>query len=200
MMRRLTERTYDQDESEGTLSGTDLVLAVLSKNMNAILMRKMADQISAQLAPLCERIYIAGSLRRQRPVVNDIDLVILPRSGQQNAIKARCERQCHVVTDGPQNFIERLKNDVQLDIFFARPAYKDLLQTVPGNFGSLLVCRTGSKEHNIFMVEHAKRIGLVWKPYQGVFNGEGHCLAAEDEAGIFAALQLDYITPEKRER
>ena len=168
--------------------------------MNLPEARVMAEKIAAQLAPLCERIEIAGSIRRERPLCNDIDMVILPKGGKPDAIKARCEQQCTVVTDGPQNYIVRLKNGVQLDIFFTRPAYKDLLQTIPGNFGSLLICRTGSREHNIFLVEHAKRIGLVWKPYQGVFDGEGYALAAEDEAGIFKALQLDFIPPEKRER
>jgi len=168
--------------------------------MNLTEAKPMAEKIAEQLAPLCERIEIAGSIRRGRPWVNDLDLVILPKGGRPDAIKARCEQKCTIVTDGPQNYIVRLNTGVQLDIFFARPAYKDLLQTIPGNFGTLLVCRTGSREHNIYLVEHAKRLGMVWKPYQGVFDCEGYAVAAEDEAGIFRALQLDFIPPEKRER
>lgn len=171
--------------------------------MNLARARNIADKIVMELSPLCERIALAGSIRRARPWVNDIDLVIRPRPGQLQAIKERCAQRCAVVTDGQQNCIYRLRlsdqTELQLDIFFARPAARDLLTATPGNFGSLLLCRTGSKEHNIFLVEHAKRLGRVWQPYAGVFAGE-ECLAADDEGEIFTALDLEFIRPEDRER
>lgn len=165
---------------------------------------KMAEKIEGELLPFCERTAIAGSLRRRRPQVNDIDLVLLPKPGKLGLIKGRCMMRGHVVTDGDQNAIFRYRlsdgSEFQLDLFFARPAASDLISATPCNFGSLLVCRTGSKEHNIFLVEHAKRMGLVWKPYAGVFNAGGECLAAESEEEIFKALDLAYIKPEDRER
>lgn len=164
----------------------------------------IAGKIQEQLAPLCERIEIAGSIRRARPEVNDIDLVILPRAGQLTAIKARCEQKCQGVRDGEQNCIYRLplpdRTEIQLDLFFARPATSDLLNTAPGNFGTLLLCRTGSKEHNIYLVEHAKRRGRRWNPYRGVMDGAGQVLASETELDIFTALDLPWIKPEARER
>lgn len=164
----------------------------------------IALKIQEQLAPLCERIEIAGSIRRARLEVGDIDLVILPQPGQLNAIKARCAQRCEVIRDGEQNCIYRLKlsddASVQLDIFFARPAISDLLNTAPGNFGTLLLCRTGSTEHNIFLVEHAKRQDLRWNPYRGVIDGQGNVLASETEEQIFTALNLPWIKPEDRER
>lgn len=88
----------------------------------------------------------------------------------------------------------------QLDVFYARPAETDLLSRKPGNFGSMMVCRTGSKGHNIYLVQHAKRIGLKWSPYDGVFNEAGQCLGNESEEDVFAALGLEWIAPERRER
>lgn len=165
---------------------------------------KMAEKIEGELLPFCERTAIAGSIRRRRPHVNDIDLVLLPKPGKLGSIKGRCMMRGHVVTDGDQNAIYRYRladaTELQLDIFFARPAASDLLTATPGNFGSLLLFRTGSKEHNIFLVEHAKRMGLVWKPYAGVFTIDGQCLAAESEDEIFKALDLAWIKPEARER
>ena len=165
----------------------------------------LAAKIKAELEPFSERIEIAGSIRRQRPEVGDIDLVILPKPGQLSAIKARCLQRCSAVTDGDQNFIVRMPAvgpfaGVQVDIFFAHHATKDFFQTVPGNFGTLLLCRTGSKEHNIFLVEHAKRFGMSWNPYRGVINPEGYVLASETEAEVFSALGLGFIPPESRER
>jgi DNA polymerase (family 10) len=165
---------------------------------------QLALKIETALEPYVEAMEIAGSIRRGRPEVNDIDLVVLPRPGQVEALKSRCAENCRVVTNGPQNCIYAIRlapgQEFQLDVFIARPPVKDLLQTIPGNFVSLLLCRTGSKEHNIWLVEHAKRIGLTWKPYAGVFDEEGYCLASETEEDIFRVLQLDFIPPEKRER
>lgn len=165
----------------------------------------LAEKIKAELQPFCERIEIAGSIRRGRPEVGDIDLVILPKPGQLAAIKARCLHRCAPVTEGDQNFIVRLPMSgplpgAQLDIFFARPATKDFFQEVPCNFGTLLLCRTGSKEHNIFLVEHAKRMGLTWHPYRGVVDPEGYILASATEQAIFTALDLEFIPPAQRER
>ena len=161
---------------------------------------KIADLIKGELAQFCERIEVAGSIRRARPEVGDIDFVILPKAGQLAAIKARCEQRCAVVKDGEQNYIVRLPNGFQVDIFFARPAVKDLLQTVPGNWGSLLLCRTGSTAHNIWLVEHAKSRGFTWNPYRGVLDGDGFVIASETEEDIFDMLALDFVAPASRER
>lgn len=175
--------------------------------MNLDRAEALATRVKARLAPHCERIEIAGSIRRRREWVNDIDLVILPRAGERETIQAQIRSGCGVEVEGPQNCIYRMPPKpnsggyewIQLDIFFARPAQQDLLGSTPGNFGTLLVCRTGSKEHNIWLVEHAKRQGLLWKPYAGVFDGD-RCLASEEEADIFATLDLPFIPPLKRER
>lgn len=159
----------------------------------------LATKVSAVLAPFCERIEIAGSIRRKRPVCNDIDLVCIPKPGQFLALRARALENSTVVRDGEQNFISRLKNGIQLDIFFARPDTSDLLEARPSNWGSLLLCRTGSRDHNIYMVERAKRMGLRWNPYTGVFRGE-QIIASRTEEEIFAALELAYLPPESRER
>jgi hypothetical protein len=47
--------------------------------MNLPLATLYAQQIVTWLTPFCERIEIAGSIRRQRPIVNDIDLVCIPK-------------------------------------------------------------------------------------------------------------------------
>ena len=170
------------------------------------LKRAMAigESVMNALAPHCEQIEIAGSIRRQRAEVGDLDLVILPKPGKLDIIKARCAQRCARVTDGGQNCIYRMQlpdlTQFQIDLFFARPANRDLLQYVPSTFGTLLLCRTGSKEHNIWLVEHAKRLGLTWNPYRGVIDAEGYVLASESEEEIFKALALEFVPPEKRER
>lgn len=169
---------------------------------------KLAAKIAAELTPFCERIEIAGSIRRRRPHVGDIDLVVLPKAGQLEALKERCKRTTTVITDGDQNLIVQLKTTgsepLQLDIFIAKLETREMFDVTPTNFGSLLLCRTGSVAHNIYLVQHAKTLGLVWNPYHGVFgpgpNGRTRLIASATEAEIFAALKLELIPPERRER
>ncbi len=163
-----------------------------------------ADRIAAKiveaLSPFCERIEVAGSIRRRRPFVGDVDVVALPREGQLAGLRERARQATTVVTDAEQTLVVRLANGVQLDLWLARPAVKDFFSEVPTNFGTLLLLRTGSKEHNVHLIEHAKRVGLRWNTYHGVFDGHGKCLACETEEGIFKALGMDFVPPERRER
>lgn len=173
------------------------------------LAQRIGEQIASELQPFCERIEIAGSIRRRSEFVNDIDIVALPKEGQREALRERCKRNTHVVTDGDQCLIVVLPpfthhgsriQDLQVDLWIARRPEADLLQSKPGNFGSLFLCRTGSKEHNIWLCQRAESLGLRWNPYAGVFDGHGNCLAWETEEEILRALDLAWIAPENRER
>ncbi len=181
--------------------------------MNLAAARQLAESIQGQLAPFCEKIEIAGSIRRQRPNVNDIDFVVLPKEGQLLAFRDRCTARARVVKDGTVNYILALPVnaakrellglsgwEVRIDIFIARPAVRDLLQTKPGNFGSLLLLRTGSKEHNIWLIEEAKKNYMEWRTHEGLFDPEGFCVAAETEAEILQMMNVPWIEPERRER
>lgn len=155
--------------------------------------------IADTLTPFCAQIEIAGSIRRRRENVNDIDLVVLPKPGQIAALRERVKRSTTTILDGEENLIIRLANCFQLDIFIARPETSDLLTTTPTNFGALLLTRTGSKEHNIFLCQTATRLGRKYQPYRGVLENDV-LLASATEMEIFTALGLPFIAPEKRER
>jgi hypothetical protein len=101
---------------------------------------------------------------------------------------------------GEQVFRVELKSGVMLDIYFAHDDRSDLFRVVqPCNWGTLLLCRTGSKEHNIALCRRAAQLGLKWDPHNGVFNGAGDCIAAATEEAVFSALQLEYLPPNRRE-
>ena len=163
---------------------------------------KLAERIAAEIIPFCERLDIAGSIRRRRPVVGDIDIVVLPKHGQEQDILTRCKRVTTTITGGrpgQENHIFLLPNGVQIDLFIAKPERASLLETVPSNYGSLLLCRTGSVRHNIWLIDYCKRHGRYkWNPHYGLFEA-GLCVAAADEQDIFRTLSLDYVPPENRE-
>lgn len=160
----------------------------------------MADRIQLILQPFCERLAVAGSLRRGCPTVGDLDLVLLPRPGQLTALQARIKQSAKVETDGPQNLIVTLQNGLQVDCFFARPDTADLFgEVTPGNWGTLLLCRTGSKAHNIWLAQQALKQGLHWQPYQGLQRA-GQTIAGREEKEIYQALGERWLDPGERER
>lgn len=166
--------------------------------MNLKSTEEKALKIVELLAPFCARIEVAGSIRRKRPEVGDIDLVIEPLPGKRRYIRDRClSWRPQVLEDGEVNFLFTLKG-VQVDIFYANEAGQDLFADV-GNFGSLFICRTGSKQFNIWLCQHAKTKGLHWNPYRGVVQ-KGKIIASRTEEDVFKALGLEWIKPEDRER
>jgi DNA polymerase (family X) len=176
---------------------------------------KIAERLRGELADFCERIEVAGSIRRQRPRVGDIDLVLLTREGARPELEKRVRRNpdTRILRNGRENMALVLANDVQVDLFFAAPAVNDLAGYVPGNFGMRLLAMTGSKEHNIFLTEEARKRGYHFHPYKGLMRG-GHYFAlpeggreyrggevfcSEDELNIFKALGCGWVPPEQRE-
>ena len=142
----------------------------------------------------------ARAIRRRRPYCGDIDLVILPKPGMLQDLQARFKRHCVAESEGPQNAMYRLPNGVQIDAFFAWES-DDFFTGRQTNFGTLLLCRTGSRQHNIWLIEHSKRLDTPWHPYVGVIELEkGTTIASATEEDIFRALKLDYLPPEQRER
>jgi DNA polymerase/3'-5' exonuclease PolX len=170
---------------------------------------RIAVKIITELTTYCAtgKCVVAGSLRRLRPRVGDIDIVCEPRDwlGEHHqALRDRIKAHTRVLTDGQQNLIVTLAvpglpDPVQIDVFFAKPRHKELFDEVPGNFGMMLLQRTGSKEHNIWLATRAESLGLKFSPYRGILRGNA-VIASETEESIFRALELEPIAPERRER
>lgn len=158
--------------------------------------RAFAEKVMEQIAPYCERMEIAGSIRRKVHTVSDVDLVVVPRD-VKGLMKRALERGVQVCA-GEHVFRVETVVGVQIDIYFAHTGKPDLFRPLPSNWGSVLLCRTGSREHNIKLCQQANKLGLKWDPSFGLFNEFGDCLAAATEEELFAALQLDYVKPEDR--
>lgn len=187
--------------------------------------RRYAEHIRATLASLCDRIDIAGSVRRGRPNCGDIDLVLLPKEGQRDALEMRVRQSANtrVLKSGPQIMAFLLHNGMQVDLYFATPPTADFFTTTPTNYGMRLLAMTGSKEHNVKLAKLAKSKGVHFHPYKGLMRGGsyhlvqppddgseewrtareeyegGEVFASATEEEIFAALGMPFIPPEQRE-
>lgn len=180
----------------------------------------LAARIADALRPFCERLEIAGSVRRLRPVVNDLDLVCRVKPGELAALRHRVFERCQPVRDGDDLLTVRLRTGTQVDIYFTRGAERSLMGDHPSNWGSVLLCRTGSREHNLWFAAKVKAHGLHWNPQHGIFGPKGWslklpsdvraglvahsrssaiCLASAEEADLYDCVGQDYLEPEARE-
>ncbi len=149
-----------------------------------------AEVLSAWLRDLkvVEEVTPAGSLRRGRETVGDLDLLVTGRDPAAIADHfVKFPGIASILAKGEDKVSVKLKNDLQVDVrMIERSAY-----------GAALHYFTGSKEHNVAMRDIAKRRGWKLSEY-GLFHGD-KILAGRTEEEIFAKLGLEWIPPELRE-
>ncbi len=153
-----------------------------------------ANQIVQQLlkhlrkVPDVEQVEVAGSYRRGRETVGDLDVLVVStdanRVMDQFAAFADVDE---VLARGDTKMSVRTKRVLQID-----------LRVVPAeSFGAALQYFTGSKAHNIELRSRARQRGLKINEY-GVFRGETY-VAGRTEEEVYQALGLPWIPPELRE-
>ena len=158
--------------------------------------RYLADTVRAEADQLVEalkavkgvrRVKVAGSLRRHKEVVKDMDLVASGKSGPlMDAVAAHPLVQ-EVTARGDTKLTAHLKSGLNLD-----------LRVVPDrSFPYTLQHFSGSKEHNIALRSRAQARGLKSNEY-GLFAGEEN-IPCKDEEDIYKKIGLSYIPPELRE-
>lgn len=154
---------------------------------------EIAKQIKTAVTAHCERIQVAGSIRRQKPKVHDIDFVAVAKSDAEwqkiteelKRMKAKLSCSGNSVTKALLPYKNSL---VKVDFYRAKPS----------NFGIHLLVRTGSAEHNMWLASLAISKGMRIKYSEGLIK-ENTVIAGEDEKEVFEALGLHYTAPSQRE-
>ncbi|MGD0185000.1 MAG: DNA polymerase/3'-5' exonuclease PolX [Roseiarcus sp.] len=135
-----------------------------------------------------ERIEAAGSYRRRKETVGDLDFVAASRSPAEVVERfASTPEAAKILAAGPTRASLVMKSGVQVD----------LRVVAPESYGAALLYFTGSKAHNIALRRMAQERGLKINEY-GVYRG-AQSIAGDTEASVYAALGLAYIEPELRE-
>ena len=139
--------------------------------------------------PDIRRASLAGSFRRLKEVVKDLDLVAVSQAPAQVAQYLDNLVMVQSLSGGAETkFTFRLKSGLNADLrLVSAEAYPFALHHL-----------TGSKEHNTIMRQRAKARGLKLNEY-GLFDKTGRSRPVTDEAGVFALLDLPFIPPELRE-
>jgi DNA polymerase/3'-5' exonuclease PolX len=176
----------------------------------------VAGELIKALHPSCERYAIAGSLRRGKADVGDLELLFIPRIEdrpipgdmfgtpeptnlaeaaildlERRGILSRRENASGGYNFGPQNKLMRhCETGLPVDLFTANRE----------NWFNYLVCRTGSAESNLRVATAAKERGWKWNPYGSGFTrestGESYQVTAEEH--VFTFCGLPALPPEQR--
>jgi DNA polymerase (family X) len=137
-----------------------------------------------------ERLEVAGSLRRMRETVKDVDILV---TSTEPALVIE------TLTSLPSVMEVIARGDTKVSVRHQDGLQIDLRVVEPGAFGAALQYFTGSKDHNVRVRELAKRRGLTVSEY-GVFEEKsGKRVAGETEEEVYASVGLPWIPPELRE-
>lgn len=152
----------------------------------------LCHMVKDSLADVADTVVIAGSIRRWKETVGDIDVL---------AISSQPEILIDTFTQLP--FVEQVlaKGSTKSTVIFQRglQIQSDLRVLPEESFGAALQYFTGSKEHNIKLRKIAVRKGYKLNEY-GLFDRKtNQRVAGESEADIYSKLGLQYIPPELRE-
>jgi DNA polymerase (family 10) len=161
--------------------------------------QKLIEHLSG--TPGVEKITPAGSLRRGRETVGDLDILVTGKSwsakaGTKNGNAADAIEKTltfpgilQVLAKGDDKVSFKLRNGMQVDVRFLSPE----------SFGAAMQYFTGSKNHNVSLRQRALKQGLTLNEYGLVRIEDQKRVAGKTEEEVYKTLGLDYIAPELRE-
>lgn len=179
--------------------------------------QKKALEFMQMLGPHCERIEAAGSIRRGKPWVKDIDLIVIPKMKSKTALFGT------VTEVGETDFYEKLRRELRTiesegqrmirgSLWLgAKPIFLDIYIATEESWATLLLIRTGSAEHNIWMCARARACGgklhadgsglEVPGQYDPMAQktANARVIRAKNEDEIFKALGIPPRAPNERE-
>jgi DNA polymerase/3'-5' exonuclease PolX len=179
---------------------------------------EVARELTAALRELCEpeRFIFAGSLRRLKPEVGDIEMVYVPKVALLPDPADLLGNPTPTVLFDRQLAVWLHKgvlakrvgekggtawgSQIKLAVHVASGIGIDFFEAAKRNFWTVLVCRTGSAESNMRVCQAAEARGLKWNPYLGFEDRRtGELLyVPESEEAVFAHVGLPYLQPKDR--
>jgi DNA polymerase (family 10) len=157
-----------------------------------------AEKIVQHLSnyPGVEKATPAGSLRRGRETVGDLDILVTGPAccddvERQKLIEhiIKLPGLMEIIARGENKVSFRLRGGMQVDVRFLPP----------DSFGAAMQYFTGSKGHNVALRQRALKMGYTLSEYSLARLDDKQVVASKSEDEIYASLKLDYIPPEMRE-
>jgi DNA polymerase (family X) len=157
-----------------------------------------AAKITAHLRsfPGIEKVTPAGSLRRGRETVGDLDILVTGKACCDEAERQKLIEHIiklpglmEIIARGDNKVSFRLRGGMQVDVRLLPPE----------SFGAAMQYFTGSKAHNVALRQRALKMGYTLSEYSLAKLDTEKAVAGKTEEEIYAKLKLDYIPPEMRE-
>jgi DNA polymerase (family 10) len=143
-----------------------------------------------------DKVTPAGSLRRGRETVGDLDVLVTGKACIDDSERELCIDHIiklpglmEIIARGENKVSFRLRGGMQVDVRFLSP----------DSFGAALQYFTGSKAHNVALRQRALKMGYTLSEYSLARLDNEKAVAGRAEEDIYAKLKLDYIPPELRE-
>ena len=143
-----------------------------------------------------EKITPAGSLRRGRETVGDLDILVTGKACCDDAAREKLIEHViklpglmEIIARGENKVSFRLRGGMQVDVRLLPPE----------SFGAAMQYFTGSKAHNVALRQRALKMGYTLSEYSLAKLDTEKPVAGKTEEEIYAKLKLDYIPPELRE-
>ena len=154
--------------------------------------KRIADLTIAALSPHCDRIEIAGSIRRKKSEVKDIEIVAIPKPYEiglfENGIASIVNKWPKIKGELPCKYTQRrLPQEITLDLFFA---------TI-NNWGWIYAIRTGSANYSHKILAN-KWVQCGYKGIDGNLTYNGNLVKVPEEEDLFKLIRLPFVKPENR--
>lgn len=169
----------------------------------------IASQLVSLLEPYSQRIVVAGSIRRRRPDVGDIEILVIPGPygvfdfglaklmrdgalfagpGSLTILEKRPDRLGRTVYGKWNKLLRHLPTGIPVDVFTATSS----------NWGMALLVRTGPADFNRRVFTRFLSLGMRGHAYGGVTGRDGQETPCPDEETVFRLLEWPSVSPESR--
>jgi len=172
----------------------------------------VAAELCRELKPFCARLIVAGSLRRRKETVGDVEILFVPcfKEVADGLFETKQENQAEIAIDrllrmgvlskrigaaGSTSWGDKNK----LAVHERSKVPVDLFAATEANWFNYLVCRTGGAESNVEVATAAQKKGWKWNPYgEGFTNEQGRIVPVTSEQDVFRLAGLTWKEPWER--
>ena len=159
---------------------------------------ELANKLTEHLKEIdgIDKISPAGSLRRGRETIGDLDILVTGDACADDVRRAKIVEHIvrfpgllEVIAQGENKISFRMRSGIQVDVRLLPPE----------SFGAAMQYFTGSKAHNVALRQRALKMGFTLSEYSLAQLDGGEAVAGRSEEEIYAKLNLKFIPPELRE-
>ncbi len=175
----------------------------------------VAKELVQALTPVTERLVVAGSLRRMKSDVGDVEMLYIPRLENRPVPGTLWDRRDYdlatleILELETRGVLRRRETATGSAIFGDRNKFMvhaasgipvDFFSTTAACWWNYLVCRTGSAHNNAIIAAAAKIRGLRWNPYGPGFTklDTGEIIAVRSEEDVYRIAGVDFLPPSQR--